>query len=377
MLKPKTFLPLMDEFKPPKLLYRDEQLQKMMSLVYERGLPENLWLEGEKGLGKTLTCRCFADEVQARGNNRVFIMRCERSIKMSLENMCEVYRVHVPKKRLSPSSVARKIVEDNPNVDLLVFIIDEPEEVHPFNEVAHFTHSLYNALSDLREKFGFRFSICFASRILYINAVRLMEGRRDSRLGLRPVSFPPYNADQIVGILRQLLSIMFDDVGICEEEALGYLARHIERVGSDIREAKRALKYAIERSEDQITLAVMADAVEFIKDEWWRDQLANLPPYCAFLLYTAAELAQPGVEGYEASQSDVVDRCIQRLRALEVDRPGLRTIYYILSKIAEKGFFKQMRSSGFGNPIRLVFDKGDVKHIIRVGRSINWKERLT
>ncbi len=373
-MRPKTYLPLTDEYKPPKLLHREEQLRKMMKLVYESELPENLWLEGDKGLGKTLTCKFFADEVQARGNNLVLTLRCRRSIRKALENMCRAYGIEVSKKWLSPSAVVRKVLEDRPNIDLLVFIIDEPEEAYRFSEVYHFAHDLYNSLVDARERFGFRWSICFASRILYVKAVRLLEGEKDSRLGLRPVVFPAYNADQIVDIMKLLLDEMFGEGDFYDEEALHYLARHIVRVGSDIREAKRALKYAVEKAEKKITVDVMVDAVKFIKDEWWMEQLARLPPYYALLLYTAAETAQPSGAVYEANQSRVVDVYLKTLEGLNVDRPGLRTIYYALSKLANKGFFIQKQSKSFGNPIILQFDKGDAEHITRTGRQINWKE---
>lgn len=373
-MRVKTFVPLSDDFKPPKLLHRDKQLRDMLKLIVERDVPENLWLEGGKGLGKTLTCKCFADEVEARGAGKVIFMQCERSMKRAMESVCSCYGLPIPAREASPSSIASAVSKEYRNVGVLVFIIEEPENASSLLNVCSFTHTLYNVLLETCGKS--RFSICFTSRLLFSVAEREFEGEKDSRLGLRPIIFNQYDAQQITDILRQRLDLMFEaSADAYDEEALYLIARHVWRVGSDIREALKITRMAVELAENKITREVAEEAIERSKREWWLNQILQLPPHQAFLLYLAAEEACSNA-GFTALQANVVDKYIRRTESMGVDRLDRRTVYYMLSDLAKKGFYGTEQIHAFGKPLKLTFDKRDAERIIEACKNINWDKML-
>jgi len=373
-MKVRTFAPLSEDFKPPKLLHRDVQLQEMLKYTLGTGIPENLWLEGGKGLGKTLTCKCFADEVEARGAGKVLFVQCERSMRRALESTCSRYGLPVWSGRASPSTVALAANKAYGNAALLTFIVEEPENVD-LDNLRSFIHVLYNTLLEVRGRL--RFNICFTSKLLYSVAERELEGERDSRLALKPITFNPYDATQIVDILKQRLNLMFDKpLEAYEEEALIIIAQHVRRIGSDIREALKITKVAVELAEDRLTHEVAEKAVEWSKKKWWLDQLLQLPEHQAFLLYLAAENALSNAE-CAVLQADVVDKYMLKCQNMGVDALGRRTIYNLLSDLAGKGFYKTQQIHVFGKPVKLIFHRGDAERIVEAGRELKWKDMLT
>ena len=357
----RSVLPLRDDYKPPVLLFRDEQLRQMFQMTVEARIPHNLWLQGEQGLGKTLTCQFFADEVEARGLGKVFFLRCERSMRNAMMKLCERYRLNISKKFLSPSAIASAALEQTPD-GLLAFVIDEPESSYSLKDVVSFAHTLYNTLVDESA----RFAIIFASRMLFIKAARILSA--DSRLKAYPISFAPYSEGQIRQILRQRLEIALAE-GAYDPEALSILAKHIWRVGSDLREALKIMRRAVEIADARLTKDVMLESIEYGKNEWWRNQILDMPPHWALLLYLAAKLAHERNQ-VKVPQSDVIDEYAKVASGYK--KLGRATTYYILNDLAKRGFFKQEQGKGFGNPIYLVFDEDERDRIVKVGGELAW-----
>jgi len=369
-MRAKSMIPLTDDFEPPILLYRDEQLQRMLQLTTS-GYPENLWLEGDKGLGKTLTCRYFAKELEARGIGKTFFLQCSRSLGKSMEMMRDQYHLNIPKRSLSPSSIATAIAKQHPQFPLITFVIEEPEECRSWNDIRHFVHSLYNAL--LNQRGRLRFSICFTSRVLFTNAIRELEDRYDSRLQLSPIIFPAYSEEQVVGILKQRLTYALEDSSKYDEDALYIIARHVVRVGGDIREALKILRHSIELADEKLTKDSARAAVEWAKDTWWEKQLYGLPPHLAFILYLAAVEALKGDGATTAAKVLSVYEQHLKTGGLSV---GRRTFYYVISKLAEKGFFTQEREKGFGSPVEIVFHLDDARRIVKAGEKVEWSKYI-
>jgi Cdc6-like AAA superfamily ATPase len=370
-LTPNLVTPLSDDFKPPRLLFRDKQLQEIFRFATKNSLPENLWIEGEPGLGKTLTCRFFADEVEARSLGKVFYLNCERSIRKVMENLKITYNLPVAKKDVSPSTLAMAILREYQDADLIVFIIDEPEKAYSFKDVDAFVHTLYNTMLGKKD-----FSIIFASKILYTKARRLFHRDTLSRLQLHPIVFPMYDVPQIVEIVKQRLQYMFGAEEVYDVDALFKLGKHIRRIGSDIREALQILRYAITIADKKITSDVIEQAVEWGKNRWWQEQLQSLPPHWAYLLYLAAHQAYVN-NSLVTTQPRVIRQYLNNMRIMKLDPLGRATIYYAFVKLAEKGYF-QTKSEGKGlkRITKIVFDEGDRDHIVNVGSQIEWEYEL-
>jgi len=355
----KTVLPLQDGYKPPVLLFRDEQLREMFQLTVEAGIPHNLWLQGEQGLGKTLTCQFFADEIEARGLGKAFFLKCERSMRSAMMKLKERHRLNISGKFLSPSTIASAALSQAPD-GLLAFIIDEPENAYSLNDVLHFAHTVYNSLVDESA----RFTIIFASRMLFVKAAKIL--RVDSRLKAYPISFPPYSEGQIWQILKQRLDIALKE-GAYDPEALSILAKHVWRVGSDLREALKIVRRAIEIADEKLTTEVMNESIEYGKNEWWKNQILDMPPHWGLLLYLAAKLSYERNQ-VRIPQSDVIEEYVR----MAGRKLGRTTTYYILNELARRGFFKQEQGKGFGNPIWIIFDEDERDRIVKVGGELTW-----
>jgi len=258
-VEPKLWSPLSEDFKPPTLLYRNEQLQELFNLCLHP-IPGHVWCQGNKGLGKTLTARVFADEVETRENSKCYFFEWQSSLKRTLETINAKYNFKIPNYTLGASTIARKIIDETSKDDLVCIIIDEPQKAHFMRDVDNTAFQFYQAFLGKR-----RFSLIFLSQMRYAVARRYFSPDTLSRLQLKPIIFPSYTIPEIVEILKQRLTYMLEPDQY-DTHALFTLAKHIRRIGSDIREALDILKVAIEQADDKINVKVMQEAIEWGKN---------------------------------------------------------------------------------------------------------------
>jgi hypothetical protein len=377
-LQCKQITPLSDNFTPNQLLARVEQLHKMFELTLVPYDNSNLWIEGDPGLGKTLTARFFMQEVENRKAGKTFYVACDRSLKNAIQDTCHSHGIEIARRSLSASSVAEELIRKYPDAPRYIFLLDEPEKVYrtavAVSDIANFVHPLHNYMT----RNGKNFNIIFISRETKLKATTYFPEDTRSRLRLQGIIFPRYMFPQIVSILSQRMALVLDSEQF-ERTALNVLARHIYRIGGDIRQALDILRYAIfNLATKKLTNQVMEDAVEWGKTEWWKAQLTErIPsPHWSMIAYVASQLAKKDEEGetYSVDQPVVMRGYTETMTTQGLHPLGASSVYYIIEQINKRyGFFKQKLERN-GVAAKLVFDQHDREHIMKVGSAIDWTE---
>jgi Cdc6-like AAA superfamily ATPase len=366
-MQPKLWSPLSDDYKPPLLLFRAEQLNAMFKLA-THPVPSNIYIQGDHGLGKTLTTRFFRDEIEASGAGKCYHIEVKHKIVDTLKDMKSRCGFEVPDYMLSPSSLTEEILRESEKEDLICLIIDEPQKAHSMQDINHMIFDFYQDFFEKR-----KLSIIIVSQMIFSILPQHLLPDTLSRLQLKPILFPNYDVPEIVEILKQRLHYMLDESQY-ELDGLVALASHIRRIGSDIREALDILRFAVEEADACITKGVVHKAVEWGKQRWWKSELESLPPHWAYILFLTALSC---LKYKAATQPRVMYQYHTNAKHLDVDPIGRRTIYYAFNKLAEKGYFTQ-RQEGFGRSrtTHLLMDESDRDHIIQAGKEFDWSMLL-
>lgn len=374
-METKHAAPLYSDWIPPKLLHREDELRQMLEHAAETSLPSNLWVEGAKGLGKTLTCKFFAEEVVAKALGTPFYIQCEPSFTNSLRRVYVEKGIKVRQRDVSPSWFADVVLRAFPDERMFYFIIDDPETVKDLRVVDGFIRHIYNVMTSR----GRQFSIIVVTRMSLTYAERVMESlKSDSRLRPIPIVFKPYNVSEMTNILKQRLYFAFEGENLWDDEAVVTIANHVARVGSDAREALDILRHSVRIAKDRLTVKDAEDAVDHSKNTWWESQLLALPKHWAFILYLAAKNAYMKHDVAEVDAPKVIETYKREARKYNVEPLSKTPIYNALRKMSEaRGFFDLEKSrSGWHETLILRFDESSARHIIKAGDRLNWEEML-
>ena len=373
-MKPKYLAPLYDDWSPPTLLYRDKELREILRLTVEAPAPSNLWIEGGKGLGKTLTCQFFAQEAKARGAGVVFYVQCGSSLNQSLKRACEREGVRVPYRNLNPLGVVSAALKQHPSSKAYYWVIDDPERVRDTRSLSDFIRDAYNIFN----QHGKRYAMLIVTRMSLKKAYTYLEVfKEDSRLHPAPIIFQPYGVDEMIKIFEQRLHYAFERDDVYDVEALVTIAKHLWRVGSDIREGLEILRRAVlEIADQKLTQSDAEKAVEWAKKNWWRAKLLALPPHWAYLAYIAAKRGRRAEEGTVLADAfDVIDKYKDSLaNELKIEPLGKTSTYHALRRMSEiDGLFTiEKVKQGKVEVLKLRFDEGEARHIIQAGDEIDW-----
>jgi len=369
-LQPKLWSPLSDEYKPPTLLYRNVQLEKMLNYA-THPLPSNMFGQGDKGLGKTLTARIFSDEVEARGIGKCYYVKWQRKLTSTLKDLNDNYTLKIRGYTLSTAEICHAIINQTDKNDLCCLIIDEPQNAYSWKDVDRAIFDFYEHFLGQR-----KFCLIMLSQVRFLTLSQYFAPDTMSRLRLKPILFPSYDAPEIVEIVKQRLQYMLEP-NQYDEQALPILAKHVRRIGGDIREALDILEIAVKEANNKLIMEDMISAIEQGKDRWWKTELASLPPHWAFLLYLSA------LETFErnetmTTQPRVMHQYNRTAKEKGFDPLGRRMVYYAFNKLAEKGYFSQeLKGKGRQRITELTLDESDRNHIIRAGKEIEWEFALS
>jgi len=370
-MQPKQWLPLTEEYKPSKLMFRDKQLQQLIKCATHPA-PTNAYLQGGRGFGKTLTTKFFEDEVTARGLGNVFRIQWDSSRKEALRQTSLDYGLAIPAYRLGAFALAREFAERTAPEGVIAVVIDEPEKAFNMREVASFIHSFHNIMVNSLHR---RFSIIIASRMIYPWFRKNLPDDTLSRFGIvEPTFFAPYNAPQIVEILKQRLDIMFDDKPY-RKHSLTILAQHIRRIGGDMRQGIKILYHAVEEAQNHLSADMIREAVEWGKNKWWENEIRNLSFHQALLLCSAATgCADNG--GNKTMSKSAIQKYEEWCVSLGEQPVAVRTARYHFYELEKKAFLTTGPGGvGRSREMYVMFkDKNELRHIVQASQNIKWRE---
>ncbi|RLG73599.1 MAG: hypothetical protein DRO14_06525 [Thermoprotei archaeon] len=313
-MKRLNLYPLSENWRPPKLLARDKQLKVLLE-NRESQSPENFWIQGNRGLGKTLTATIFKEMTED-----TFIITCSSSsFRRAVEEFALKNDVK-PKVREDPSTIILRVIEEKAEGDKITIFFDDIDRLALGPTLTRdFGIHICNIYDRLLER-GYTFSIHLITTKDFKDARKYLDRSAESRLNLRPLIFPPYSEGEIKKLLMQRLEFI-DDLE-WSEEAVSYIAARVARDAEgregDMRLALEIARAAI-KTFGKLTLEAAEKAWKDRETDYWVEILKEMPFGKALLLASIVwetldryedeiEELEEGEEYYPVSWSEVKKR---------------------------------------------------------------------
>lgn len=236
--------PLSPKYIPSRLVARDEQIEKIKTAlrpVIRRGEPINTIIHGKTGTGKTVVVKFVVKQLLEKLNSKddanvipIYInSKNETSATQILYTIIKAIDSDrkVPKRGLELGWYYREIWElmNSKNVSILL-IIDEIDKLK--SDDILYTFSRAGGGHNLKERI-------YIGIIGMTNDTKYFENidsRIKSSMALNNITFPPYNANQLVEILNDRAKLAFND-GVLEDMAIPLCSAFAAQEHGDARKA--------------------------------------------------------------------------------------------------------------------------------------------
>jgi cell division control protein 6 len=295
---------LQTNHKPEDILYRDEQIKQIASIlapVLRGEKTSNLFLYGKTGTGKTLSIQYVQDALLKRVkkdadfNLRIEYLNCKLKKVSDTEYriLAEIIKKlggNVPDTGLPTQSVYNRFIEIvDSEKQFLVLILDEVDQTT--KKISNdFLYNLTRLNSELSKS-----QICIVGISNDLTFLDNIDPRVRSSLSEEEIVFPPYNALQLQGILNKRAEDVFKE-DVLQEGAVAKCAAFAAREHGDARRALDLLRIAGELAERDSSKKVSLKYVDRANNKIERDKILDViksePKQFQFVLYSIISLSE-------------------------------------------------------------------------------------
>ncbi|MBI4452988.1 ORC1-type DNA replication protein [Candidatus Woesearchaeota archaeon] len=292
---------LQSTYTPETILYRWEQTKQIANIVapaLKGDKPSNIFVYGKTGTGKTLTLKYTTQQLVEAANReninlKVIYINCKlkRSADTEYRLIAQLARElgkSIPPTGLPTEEVYRAFFKAlNKQKQNYIFVLDEIDQlVEKTGDGA-----LYNLTRINEEDTNSQISVIgISNNIMFVDN---LDPRVRSSLSEEGVVFPPYNALQIQGILRQRAEIAFK-AGAIGGGVIEKCAAYAARDHGDARRALELLRVAGEvadrKNTNKITIEHIDEAEQKIDRDRMIDVVATQPKQYHLVLYSIISL---------------------------------------------------------------------------------------
>ncbi len=256
---------LLPQYSPPEILHREKQLQEIAACLKpaaEGKSPENLFVFGGTGTGKTSTAKHVLSELAQYSDNAIPVyVNCwnNYSRQAVLSLVADSLQEPMPRRGIAADEVFSRIVQAlRREKRAAIICLDEADRLFFKGE----EKVLYDFLR-ANETENVRIGVMLISNDKEL--LLKLDDRIRSSLHHHEIEFPRYSPPQLKDILRQRAGRAFLP-GACSEDAIALAAAHAAKLGGDARVALETLwqagKNAEKRGADAVSLADVRAAFE-------------------------------------------------------------------------------------------------------------------
>ncbi len=300
--KPTVFLDrnkIMPHYTPNILPFREEQqnsISRIVAVTLRGQRPDNLFVYGKPGTGKTSTTRHVMEELCTFASPKSLKIRyvyinCRthnKKYKVLLKGLKELFP-NEPDKSFQGYSAAylyEKLVSFVRDTEThLILVLDELDKVRDLDELIY---SLTRSNDEILK--GGISVIGISNNLLFKDA---LDPRTKSSLCQQEMIFPPYNAEQLRTILEQRVQEAFIPNGV-ESGAIALSAAIAAQESGDARTAIKLLLRAGEMADEEHVSVVrdthVKNARASVEQEIILEHVTLLPEHEKLVLYTIAHL---------------------------------------------------------------------------------------
>jgi len=250
---------LYPEFIPERLPHRDREIEELafaLRPVLKGRKPENVFVSGKTGTGKTVTVKYVLKELAEYSDRAksIFVNCFEFSSRHAiLSRIANSVGAVVPRRGTGSDEVIERMLALIKKSDFTpIIVLDEADQLLHEGEASKLFYDLVRAIE--REKA--RFGLVFISNDSGLTA-RLDERVRSS-LAEHSLVFEQYSAAQLEDILSERAEYAFFP-NVLEKNAVGLIAAHAARIGGDARVAIDCLLKAARAAEKENSEKVAAE----------------------------------------------------------------------------------------------------------------------
>lgn len=339
-----NLLPLYDEWTPPILKVRKRELnilQKSISFP----IPENFWISGGKGYGKTLTIKKFYVPLVNNMNDAHAIYMGITKTKVS--ELISDFAIKIMKKKSDDiQHILNYIIKKN-DVTKYVFIFDDIQRItHIRRDFCDILFQIHEFFKPFAEK-----KICqvlLVSQLSYQQRLGLLDGSTSSRFQFNPLMFSTYTKPELVDLYNQRIQYVGNGI---DSDVCNLIAEEVNHLGSDFRYGLSILRESIHRF-NQLDQASIAKAIEHCKTGWIEETIFSiLKPHHTFLLYILALMSSDHYQWKIDAFNEIIDEGVSPPIALD----DLRLHY---RRQLKKIGIKPMSDIGVWRAIESMWEKG-------------------
>ncbi len=340
---------LRDDYRPDELLGRDEEKEEFvhgLAPIVNAEQPNNVFLYGKTGVGKTLATRFIIDELCEDTANitavdvRTVWVNCKDKTSyntaVAIVNQLRDSEDQIPEQRHSESAVHNMLWSELDTLDAthVLFILDEVDSLGTDDELLYqiprartngYVDDVKLGIIGTCDNFNFRENL---------------SARVRSTLAETEIHFAPYDAAELRAILKQRATEAFES-GALTDDVVPLTAALVTSNTGSARRAIDILRTAGENAQkadaEQVTEEHVRVAQEEVEEEIIKSELTSFSNHALLSLYAVAVLEMD--RSVDEVRIKTVAQMYRRFcDAVEMDSRTTRTVQNHLSEMALMGF---------------------------------------